>query len=302
MLKTQIIAAPFLEHPVTNIKLVQPHEFDIIAYEDMPQDFITDGTFNLEQYCRSLLQKLCILSKSKIKPFLQYQCSYMSNPFVWLNKLEKLVDLNRELFSTKEQKINIEKTLMVIELLRQEIESRKLIPTNRFNFNYIKQHLKNYPTIDDKLLYLMEAKTEYLQNRPAFTNHGEVPFDEKCELEIGLLKNQRRLNKKRTNDFVSQGNKKLALSGVEGSLKTIHKSKININLNRFVDIFFRLMNEIKENDKPALEAQPQIIAEMISTWFIDKNGNEISNESVKTILKPSRYEKRPKGTSQISLK
>lgn len=308
MLRVQIKTAPFQEHPVANIVISEPHEFDVIAYENLPSDFILNGSFNLDQYCRCLLQKLFVLNKSKIKPFLQYQCSYLNNPFVWLNKLEKLIDLNCDLFTTKEQNIKIDKTLVVIELLRQEIESGKTLTTNRFNFNHVKQQLKSYPTIEDKLLYLMETKTEYLQNRPAFTNPSEVPFDEKCELEIVLLKNQRRLSKKRTEDFVSQGNKsplsplkKHALNEVEGSPKLLSKLKINTNLNRFVDIFYRLMHENKANDKPILEAQPQIIAEMIANYFIDKDGNEISVETVKTILKPSRFEKRPKGNSRIDV-
>lgn len=301
MLKQQIITAPFQEHPVVNYLLAQPNEFDVIAFEGMLTDFDCNGSFNLEQYCRCLLNKLFQLNKSKIKPFLQYQCNLIHNPFVWLNKLEKLVDLNREIFTTKEQKIKIDKTLMVIELLRQEIESGKTVQVSRFNFNYVKQQLKSYQVIEDKLLYLMEAKTEYLQNRPAFTNPGEVPFDEKCELEIALLKNQRRLSKKRTDDFVSQGNKSPLGSFKKSpeSPKPIVKSKIYTNLNQFVDIFFRLMYEKKVNDKPVLETQPQVIAEMISNNFIDKEGNEISAETVKTILKPSRIEKRPKGNARI---
>lgn len=300
MLRVQIKTAPFQEHPVANILISEPHEFDIIAYENLPPDFISNGSFNLDQYCRCLLHKLFSLNKSRIKPFLQYQCSYLSNPFVWLNKLEKLIDLNREHFTTKEQIIKIEKTIVVIELLRQVIEFDKVIPTNRFNFNHIKQQLKTYAAIEDKLLYLMETKTEYLQNRPLFTNPGEVPFDEKCELEIILLKNQRRLSKNRTEDFVSQGNKS-PLGPHKRSPESPTKSKINTNLNRFVDIFYRLMHESKVNDKPMLEAQPQVIAEMISTWFIDKDGNEISIDTVKTILKPSRIEKRPKGNSKFDL-
>lgn len=300
MFKVQIKTAPFQEHPIANKTQLEPHEFDISTFESMPPDFISNGNFSLEQYCRCLLQKLFTLNKSKIKPFLQYQCRQIKDPFFWLNKLEKIIDLNREHFTGKEQKIKIEKTLIVIELLRQEIESGKIIPTNRFNFNHIKQQLKSYPSVEDKLLYLMETKTEYLQNRPSYTNPGEVPFDEKCELEIALLKNQRRLSKKRLENFVSQGNKS-PLGPFKKSPEPTSKSKINTNLNRFVDIFYRLMYENKVNDKPTLEAQPQVIAEMISAWFIDKDGNEISVETVKTILKPSRFEKRPKGNNRISI-
>lgn len=298
MLRVQIKTAPFQEHPVINIVVSEPHEFDVIAFESMSPDFILNGVFDLNQYCRCLLQKLLALNKSKIKPFLQYQCSYLSNPFVWLNKLEKLIDLNRDVFTCKEQNIKIEKALVLIELLRQEIESGKTVPANRFNFNLVKQQLKSYPAIEDKLLYLMEAKTEYLQNRPAFLNPSEVPFDEKCGLEIILLKNKRRLNKQRAEAFANQQNKS-PLGPLKKSPESPAKSKINTNLNRFVDIFFQLMHENKENDKPALEAQSQVIAEMIANYFIDKDGNEISVETVKTILKPSRFEKRPKGNSRI---
>jgi hypothetical protein len=59
------------------------------------------------------------------------------------------------------------------------------------------------------------------------------------------------------------------------------------------------MHENKVKDKPALEAQPQVIAEIIANNFLDKEGNEISVETVKTILKPSRFEKRPKGNARI---
>lgn len=318
MLKVQIKTAPFLEHPVANITYSETHEFDIVAHENMPPDFISGASFDLEQYCRCLLQKIFTLNKSKIKPFLQYQCRQIQNPFVWLNKLEKLVDLNRHLFITNEQNIKIDKALVLIELLRQEIESGKVIPSNRFNFTHVKQQLKSYPSIEDKLLYLMEAKTEYLQNRPAFTNPGEVSFDEKCELEINLLKTQRKLIKTKDSPLSfgegkpvlssaeggvrlksPQGpRKKLALSEVAGSPVKI---QINLNLNQFVDVFFQLMYEKQVNNKPALEHCPNEIAEIIVTCFKDKEGKDISIETVKTILKPSRFEKRPKGKLRIDV-
>jgi len=40
---------------------------------------------------------------------------------------------------------------------------------------------------------------------------------------------------------------------------------------------------------------------MITAWFNDKEGKEISTETVKTILKPSRFEKRPKGSNRLNL-
>src|SRR5687767_9872953 len=120
MLKIKLQTAPFKEHPVTDISCTEPYEFDIVLQED---------TFTLEQYCRALLVKIITLNKSKIKPFIRYQAEMLSEPFIWLNKLEKLIDLNREQFTTNDHNIKIEKALMLIELFRQEIESGKFSNT-----------------------------------------------------------------------------------------------------------------------------------------------------------------------------
>ncbi len=40
---------------------------------------------------------------------------------------------------------------------------------------------------------------------------------------------------------------------------------------------------------------------MIVLWFSDKEGKEISIDTVKTMLKPSRFEKRPKGDARFGL-
>ena len=109
------ITAPFKEHPIADASQVEPMEFDITLRDK----------FTLEQYCNALLLKIITLNKSKIKPFIRYQVEMLSDPFIWLNKLEKLIDLNREQFTSKDQNCKLDKALMVIEVLRQEIESGK---------------------------------------------------------------------------------------------------------------------------------------------------------------------------------
>lgn len=313
MLEGLVQVAPFKEHPIIDYAFAEPGEYDIIAFNpNDPSSFIFAGNFSLQQYCTCLLHKLFLLNKSDIKPFIQYQCEQLTEPFVWLNKFEKLIDLNRELFTGKDKEIKIEKALMVIELLRQEIQSNKFNPASRFNFDKVKRECKNYPTTEEKLLFLAEAKTEYLQNRPALVPPGEVPFDEKVQLEIDLLKTQRKLSKKSTPLSIGEGPglrpksplsplKKPALSKAEGYPKSTAKFQINTNLNVFVDIFFQLIHEKKINGKPYLDATPNELAEMIATWFKDKEGKEISVETVKTILKPSRIEKRPKGNNRFNV-
>jgi hypothetical protein len=280
MIKLNVVPAPFVELAVVDAHAA-PHEHDLVIE--------SSSQIDLQSYCTLLLTKILSSNKSKIKPFIKHQCTLLNDPFTWLNKLEKLIDLNRDQLSTKDHKIKIEKALMVIELLRDEIEAGKIKPA-KFDFKLVKTKLKTYQSTEEQLSYLLEAKTEYLQNKPLLVDPHEVPFDEKCELEIQLLKSKSKLRKKKT--------------GTTPVIRTVaekQKFRINSNLNQFVDIFFQLMHEKKVDGKPYLEASTNDIAELISSSFKDKEGNVINAETIKTILKPSRFEKRPKGSGRISI-
>lgn len=300
MLSSPVQIAPFKEHPIINYTIIEPLEFDIIAFgPDHAPDFIVSGKFSLQQYCTCLLHRLFLLDKSDIKPFIQYQYEQLAEPLIWLNKFEKLIDLNRVLYTTQDRVMKMEKALVIIELFRQDIQTNKISPASRFNFDKLKLKVKSYTTVEEKLLYLAEAKTEYLQNKPAQVPPGEVPFDEKVQLEIDLLKTQTKLSKKRQQTFADQKNKS-PLSPLKKSQQSPAKFQINSNLNVFVDIFFQLMHEKKINGKPYLDASPNELCEMIATYFKDKDGHDISIDTIKTILKPSRFEKRPKGSGRIT--
>ncbi len=283
--KTPILTAPFKEHPVADITREEPQEFDI-----KPED-----KFTLEHYCKALLLKIITLNKSKIKPFIRYQVEILSDPFVWLNKLEKLIDLNREQFITKDENCKLDKALMVIEVFRQEIETGKF-SNSKYNFKKVKQKIQCYKSPEEKLSYLLEVKTEYLQYKPPLIDPTEVAFDIQCDLEMTLLKTQVKL-KKRSLSTTEDEKSKRSLSEVEG----LPKLQINSKLNCFVDVFYQMMYEKQINGKPYLSATPSEVAEVISKIFIDKEGNEISQDSVKTILRPSRFEKRPKGNARLNI-
>lgn len=288
MFKFTIHPAPFKEQPTAETNTT--NEYDITLTRCLSG---AEGT--LEEYCHNLLLKIVSLNKSRIKPFLQYQCEQLIDPFVWLNKLEKLIDLNREGFITKDHNIKIEKALVVIELLRNEIESGK--QKTKFNFKKVKQVIQKYQTPEEKMTYLLEQKTEYLQNKPLFQDPTEIPFDVQCDLELNLLKTKRKLSKtKTTRNPETQKQETRSLSLSKGS-----KGRINTNINQFVDIFYQLMHEKHINNLPYLEASTNSIAELISTSFVDKDGKEISPETIKTILRPSKIDKRPKGSLRFSL-
>jgi hypothetical protein len=291
MLKFSLQTAPFIEQPTVD---ETNNDFDIVQ----PLAEALEDAVKLNRYCHDLLFKIISLNKSRIKPFLQYQCEQLIDPFVWLNKLEKLIDLNREGFTTKDHNIKIEKALMVIELLRSEIESGKN-KLSKYNFKKVKQNIQRYQTPEEKMSYLLEIKTDYLQNKPLVIDPTEVPFEIQCDLEVQLLKTKRKLTKqtKTTRNLETQ---KPETSVTERS-RSAGKIRINSQVNHFVDIFYQLLHEKTINGLPYLEASTNDIAEMITTNFTDKEGNEISSETIKTILRPSRPEKRPKQNSRFIL-
>jgi hypothetical protein len=253
-----------------------------------------------------LLHKLFTLNKSKIKPFIHYQCSKLNDPIVWLNKLEKLIDLNQEFFTTKTQAKSFEKALMIIEVMRDAIE-QKQTTTTQFNFNELKNKIKEYSNYDDKLSCLMEARTEYLQNKPKVIDVNEIPFDEKINLELDLVKSQQKLSKKRNAIYSQEVNSPKSPTENTKSPTEICRTSVglfqfNCQTNVFVDVFFQLTKEITVDGKPLLNIGSNDLAQFITNNFIDKNGNALSLNTVKTILNISRPEKRPSSEKRINLK
>ncbi len=287
-----IICSPFVEHPVIDVAQIEAKEFDVVAYSsEQTSSFVEHGKFNKEQYCKCLLHKLFTLTKSKIKPFIQYQCNMMNEPIVWLNKLEKLIDLNRDIFTSKDQVIKFEKVLTVIEIMRDTIEHQSQLPKNQFDIHHVKSKLKEYTIFEEKLSYLCEMETDYKQQRPVIYNSSAVPFDEQISLEIERVTKQELLKEKS-----KQRSEILSNSSKPSATNNQVAIQLNCNLNYFVDIFYQLSQE-----KQAISGSLKDIAEYISRGLIDKEGNPVSPDSVYSMLKPSNFEKRPKGPSRFKL-
>lgn len=291
MFKGTVTTAPFKEHIIIDMTITEPGEFDIYAFDPThAPNFIVSGKFSLQQYCQCLLRKLFSLNKSKIKPFIQFQCEPLTDPFTWLNKFEKLIDLNRDLFTTKEQNIKVDKALMVIELIRQDIENNKFNKHARFDFDKVKAKLKQHQTPEEQLCYLYEAQAEYLQNKPKLIDPTEIPFDQKCSIEIEKIERLEQL-KKRTAQRTAILNGKSA------------KEKIPIrgHLNILVDAFYQMLHEKKANGLPYLDATSTEITNFIVEHFLDRDGQPLSESTVRTMLSPNKPEKRPKNHNKIDL-
>ena len=274
-----IKTAPFKECPITGISESKTNQFEIHS---------NDQVISLEQYCTCLLQKLNTLTNSKIKPFMQYQLKLMQDSFCWLNKFEKLLRINKKYFNNEEAVARFEKTLIVIEVLRCEVEKQNDISC-KHDFKQVKSKLKEYPTAGEQLEYLYEAEADYLQNKPTNVDRNQVPFDKQVQIEIEKI--QRVLEARALTDkhLVSQVEKK-ATNSIQPKLQ------LACNTNYFVDIFFQLLHERK-----MLLGSSKDISTVICSHFLDKDGHPISPETIKTILNPSNIDKRPKGHSKFTL-
>jgi hypothetical protein len=80
-----------------------------------------------------------------------------------------------------------------------------------------------------------------------------------------------------------------------------NKIKINSNLNQLVYVFFQLNRELFIEGKPFLDANTNDFVALICNNFVDKEGRKISPDTVRTILTPSKSDKRPKAHKRIDL-
>lgn len=285
-----VICSPFVEHPFVDVAQFDACAYDLTIFEEgQASNFLIKGQFNKVQYCKCLLHKLFSIPKSKIKPFIQYQCDKMQEPIVWLNKLEKLIDLNRELFTTKDQVIKFEKALMIIEVMRDVIEQKSQTIDIKFNFLKLKSDIKEYQ-YEEKISCLMEAQADYLQNKPKLIDPTEISFDEKCTIEIEKIEKLEQL-KKRVPERIAMLNGKIARK----------KIPIRGNLNVLVDAFYQMLHEKKANNLPYLNTTATEITIFIVENFVDKDGQPISASTVRTMLSPNKPEKRPKNDNKINL-
>lgn len=259
---------------------------------------------NLLAYCQNLMDKIFKLQYSEIPKFISHHCNISKNPIEWLNHLEELILANENLFKTNGNEIRFIKIQTCIEVKKYELNSEKsgqgLPRPNRkeinaesqeryFSFREVKEQLDRMKNFEEKMVFLTHQKYDYQQSVIDFINPNLPKFDKQCDKEIKRLKEVRALEQS------------LHKVGVKLSSTSVNKIKINSNINQFVDVFFQFNRELHIEGKPFLDGNTRDFAMLISNNFIDKDGQEISYATVETILRPSRYDKRPKSHRRINV-
>lgn len=297
--KSHIIkTAPFTELTAVPVALVSNTAFDIVI-----EDKIT-----LTNYCSALLNKLFEISQSQFRNFIDYHCGKVKEPGTWLNKLEKLVAINQEEFSSKKLLCRFAKLYSIIEMKRKEMETKtakevnpkihqRFINANAedryFSFHETKSEVEKIQNHKKQIVYLTKEIFAY-QNADLISKNNKLQdYDVQCRRKIEELKTIRNLEiefEKETrekNSQVSEQNISNMVIRVDGPT--------NILTHAFKQFMFTL----KPNGNPYMNYPIKTIAEFLCENFLDENGKPLAIETVKTYLQSTRTDKDPNTGSTV---
>jgi len=295
-MEQHIQTASFVEMIVVNPTQVSNPDFDIIL----------DEKVTLQNYCNALIEIIFTLKLTQYPAFINYQTNLVKNPIAWLNKLEKLLANNEELFVSKKVLCRYNKLFNLIEKKQTELQSSSIKETKintpkkyinaesedrYFSFYEIKKQLEKINNDNQKILLLTKEMFEYQQANIEFINQKTPFYDAQCTKEI---ENIYALQKIHVAIEDAQNHK-------TGCQMPFKKMQINCNLNQFIDIYYQFSRELFVDGKSILDGSVNDLVAIIVNSYVDKDGKEISPETVKTILTPSRTEKRPKPHKRIDI-
>ncbi len=186
--------------PKTDIEEYLNNDFNLEIFEDLTENEDWQGTFEPLDFLNLLYEQFEIVNANKEKPL-----SVVKHLFGL--KLEQtklyylLYYLQRHIYKhsgseygPKDKQLSICRGFIEKEYDKLEAELYpKTEPEpqpekeNKYDFQKVKQHIETLTTVKDKILYLTEIKTDFLQNKSSWDLDLGTPFDRKCELEIKKL-------------------------------------------------------------------------------------------------------------------
>jgi hypothetical protein len=269
-------------------------------------DIIINEEINLKSYCTALLNKVFELPQSQFPAFINYQCTQVIDAVSWLNKFEKLLAGNEELFTAKKSLSRYNKLYNLIEQKRKEVLSenakeykpktpKRLINAEAedryFSFHEVKVHTETLTSFSEKIIYLTEEIFEYKQADIISLNNKLQPYDIQCSQLIEKLQTMRKMK----TDFEKEQQDK--------TINTTSSVKIKLNgpINIITNAFKQMMNNIKPNGSPYISYKIKDVATFICENFTDENGQPLSLSTVLTYLSPNRTDKDPNNDAAVKL-
>lgn len=296
----------------SNIKInqiVQFTEESVVLKEQSGNtmfDLFKNEVKNNRAYCQALIDKIFNLPYAKLPDFFSHHCIFLADPIKWLNKFEKLISENEELFTTSGNQGRMMKCYTIIESKRKEIEqvgykhtAAKLpmmyvnaeCEDRYFSFKETKKKVHQLNGYTDKIMFLTKEKFDYEQASIDFINPKLPDYSSQCQKEIDQIQHINRL----TNEFSTE------FSQNNNGIMPHNKLKINCNINQLVDIYYQLHRELFTDGKPIIDGHINDITAIIVNSFVDKDGRELSPQTIKTLLTPSRTDERPKPHNRIDI-
>ncbi|POY34694.1 hypothetical protein C3K47_18840 [Solitalea longa] len=272
MLNDLNLSIRFKERPFVNTAIAKAHPYDFVS-----DDFPDSKSIENSHYCAALLAKIKSWKLQECQEFIRHQIKGLTDPITWLNSLRMLlanqVDKDTDKFVTLNW---LMKHALVVDELR-DYELRQCKKDRKFDFDQVSKELEKLDSSTKKLKYLIERKTEFLQYHPIEPIPTKPTFAAQVDLEIEKIHKL----------------EEIALrSPVPQNIAPI-KLRWNGQINILADIFHQFAT-IRVDGKPLIDNSASSLAEFLAHNFVDKDGNPISFETLKTILRPSRFEKRPK--------
>jgi hypothetical protein len=98
------------------------------------------------------------------------------------------------------------------------------------------------------------------------------------------------------NDFANEINLNNSSAHISTSLSARNSTRQKFiwrgHINKLATIFYELTNTELHEGKPVLTASSQELTDFLYDSFLDKNGKELSRDTINTILRPGRADKR----------
>lgn len=269
-------------------------------------DVIIEEQITLDEYCNAIIVKLLNLPQTQFLNFINHQLEQVKSPLGWLDSFDLLIAENEKLFVEKGLLFKYNKLCNIIEKKRDLLQCPAIKPIKTttakryinaeseeryFSFYEIKKQLVALEDDNEKILLLTKEKHEYKQANIEFLNQKLPLFDKQCCKEIEQIYEMQTIK-----SSIDRQKPSISINP-----SAITKLQFNCNVNQFVDIFYQLTRELIIDGKPIIEGNINDVAAIIVNSFVDKDGKEISIQSVKTILQPSREDKRPNTHKKIDI-
>ena len=260
------------------------------------------------EYCQALILKMLEIKINDVFNFIYHHVQLVENKFLWLEEVERLIAKNERVFRKTKNLPKMVKLYTAIESKRFKLNLLSPIKLNDrpeprfinaessdryFSFCQTIKKLDEIKDYCEQLLFLTQEKHEYEQADLEFENKKLENFAIQCQKKIEHLKHIRELKNELLKENLTANQQQLPFN----------KLKFNGNINQLVDVFYQLSRElfVPNIHHNYIDGNVNDLVKMIHNTFVDKDGNDLSMETIKTLLTPSKEDKRPSLNKRIDV-